>query len=138
MQSQGYVNAYIPITYIHTDIGAKVGKIVLVRDRDFRGFYAKKCTLVSRIVVYVCLFFFGKFCPPVCTFLDCMFINFFKCPHCMSIFTVSQYKIYFIQGDFVPLYALFWTVCLLIICNVPHCMSIPYCTTIRDTRVYSF
>ena len=35
----------IPITYIlHTDIGAKVGKIVLVRDRDFRGFYAKKCS----------------------------------------------------------------------------------------------
>ena len=46
-----------------------------------------------------CMFiFFGKFCPPVCTFLDCMFINFLKCSHCMSI---------------------------------------PYCTTIRDTRVYS-
>ena len=29
--------------------------------------------------------FFGKFCPPVCAFLDSMFIIYLKCSHCMSI-----------------------------------------------------
>ena len=41
----------------------------------------------------------------------------------------------FFLPNFVPLYALFLDCMFINYLKCSHCMSIPYCTTIRDTRV---